>query len=135
MVEDLNKLKEIIKIMEKLNEIGVDFEIEEKKEKQNDLEITQSIMDTELKMHDYDAIEALKSMFNTIEMSWKMTKSMFGEQMKDKKALTSAFIGTLCVKVLECTSVVYNHKKAKNTETALNYAMSYIKEQIKKELN
>lgn len=127
----IDTLKDLVKLMENLETLEKEAE---KDENVVDMKEAQVLMDMELATNKNDAVEALKSMFNTIDISWELTNTLFGSMMEDKNAKIAAFLGTVGVKVMECTSAVYNNKNAKNTESVLNYAMNYLQDKIKKEL-
>lgn len=145
--DELKALNDLIKTLSKIGDVSVvdtskdedeiikELTKEKVKEKNAQVNIMQYIVDCELKNANYDAIDALKSMFKTIDMSWEMTKMMQEEELKDKGAKAAAFFYCVGDKVMEAVGAIYNHKKSKNTANAHGFAMNYLQDKIKKELN
>jgi hypothetical protein len=141
--DELKALNDLIKTLSKIGDVSIidtskdEEEIIEElaKEKNAQVNIMQHITDCELRNANYDAIDALKSMFKTIDMSWEMTKMMKEDDLKDEGAKAAAFFYCVGDKVMEAVGAVYNHKKSKNTANAHVFAMDYLQDKIKKELN
>lgn len=145
--EELKALNDLIKTLSKFGDVSVvdtnksdediikELTSEDSKKRQENLDVMQFIVHTELTKAKFDAIDALKSLFKTLDMSWEMTKIMHGEEFEDKGAKTAAFFYCIGEKVMEMVGAIYNHKKAKNTGNAYGYAMNYLQDKMKKELN